>query len=237
MSDMKIAVMNFSGNAGKSTVARHLLAPRMGNAPIIPVETINSDETDEAKVDAISGKEFDELIETISLLDSVVVDVGASNVETFINKMSQYRGSHEDFDLFVIPTVPKTKQIRDTISTIETLREMGVPANKIRVVFNMIEYDQDIERVFSSLFLYQSKYKSFVLDKNAVIHVSDLFGKLRDGDTILGILSDDTDLKAELRNAATSEEKVAISRQIANKRLAIGVAEELNAVFSIIAKQ
>jgi len=26
---MKVAVINFSGNVGKTTVARHLLAPRM----------------------------------------------------------------------------------------------------------------------------------------------------------------------------------------------------------------
>ena len=34
---MKVSVINFSGNVGKSTVARHLLSPRLNNATVIPV--------------------------------------------------------------------------------------------------------------------------------------------------------------------------------------------------------
>lgn len=225
----RVAVMNFSGNAGKSTISRHLLAPRMGDAPVIPVETINSDESD-TDVESISGKEFADLIETISVMDAVVVDVGASNVEVFIGQMNQYRGSHEDFDLFVVPTVPKTKQIRDTISTIETLRNMGVPPEKIRVVFNMVEHDQDVRRSFHSLFAYHKEFGSFILDPEAVIHTSDIFAKVGE-QSIVDILNDKTDLKLALREAESSEDKIAISRKIANKRLAIGVCEELDAVF------
>ena len=32
---MKVAVINFSGNVGKTTVARHLLAPRIAGAKVI----------------------------------------------------------------------------------------------------------------------------------------------------------------------------------------------------------
>ena len=92
---MKVGVINFSGNVGKSTVARHLLAPRMNDARIIAVESINSDGTED---DAIRGKQFGELSEALSVLDDVVVDIGASNVEEFIGRMKQYRGSHDDFD-------------------------------------------------------------------------------------------------------------------------------------------
>src|SRR5476649_1402114 len=111
---MKIAVINFSGNVGKSTVARHLLAPRMNNAQVISIESINSDGTED---EAIRGKQFGDLIEAMALMDDAVVDIGASNVEDLINQMKQYRGSHEDFDYFVVPTVSKHKQQRDTIST------------------------------------------------------------------------------------------------------------------------
>jgi len=38
-------VINFSGNVGKSTTARHLIYPRLANGHLIPVETINSDLT------------------------------------------------------------------------------------------------------------------------------------------------------------------------------------------------
>ena len=53
----KIVVTNFSGNAGKSTISRHLLAPRMNNATVIPVESINSDGSDDV---AIKGRQFAE---------------------------------------------------------------------------------------------------------------------------------------------------------------------------------
>ena len=38
---MKIAVLNYTGTVGKTTVAAHLLAPRMNGAPIIAVESVN----------------------------------------------------------------------------------------------------------------------------------------------------------------------------------------------------
>ena len=37
-------------------------------------------------------------------------NIGASNVEELLSLMRRYRGSHEDFDYFVIPTVPVLKQ-------------------------------------------------------------------------------------------------------------------------------
>ena len=39
---MKIVVMNFSGNVGKSVIAQHLLQPRIKEAQLISVESINS---------------------------------------------------------------------------------------------------------------------------------------------------------------------------------------------------
>ena len=122
---MKIAVINFSGNVGKSTVAKHLLAPRLSNAEFIAVESINADESD---TDMIRGKHFGHLQEHMLTLDSAIVDIGASNVEDFIKLMQAYRGSHEDFDYFVVPVVKESKQIKDTIATIQALANMNIPA-------------------------------------------------------------------------------------------------------------
>jgi hypothetical protein len=232
--NVKVAVMNFSGNVGKSTVARHLIAPRLADAQIIPVESINSDGTDD---EAIRGKQFGELVEAMALMDSAVVDVGASNVEDFINQMRQYRGSHEDFDYFVIPTVSKAKQQRDTISTISALSEIGVPAKKIRLVFNMVELDEQPERVFAGLFEYHQAEKNFTLRPDAVIHMNDIYGKLKGAEqSISDILNDPTDLKEKLKAATDQQDKLNISRMIGVKRLAAGVSEELDAVFKSINK-
>lgn len=231
---MKVAVINFSGNVGKSTVARHLLAPRMNNAQVIAVESINSDGTED---EAIKGKQFGQLSEALALVDDAVIDIGASNVEDLINQMKQYRGSHEDFDFFVVPTVSKNKQQRDTISTIESLSEIGVPAKKIRLVFNMVEQDESPEVLFSGLFEYHESEKTFTLKPNAVMHANDIYGKLKGSEqTIAAILGDATDLKEQLKAAKEPEEKLRISRLIGIKRLAAGVSDELDAVFKALFK-
>lgn len=231
---MKVAVINFSGNVGKSTVARHLLAPRMNNAQVIAVESLNSDGTEG---EAIKGKQFGQLSEALALLDDVVVDIGASNVEDLISQMKQYRGSHEDFDFFVVPTVSKHKQQRDTISTIEALAEIGVPAKKIRLLFNMVDQDESPEIIFSGLFEYHESEKTFTLKPNAVMHANDIYGKLKGSEhTIAAILGDATDLKEQLKTAKETEEKLRISRLIGIKRLAAGVSEELDAVYKALFK-
>ena len=231
---MKVAVINFSGNVGKSTVARHLLAPRLNNAEVIPVESINSDGTDET---AIRGKQFGELQEYLQTLDDAVIDIGASNVEDFVKLMKQYKGSHEDFDFFVVPTVPATKQQRDTISTVEALANLGVPAKKIRLLFNMVDLDESPERIFSGLFEYQRESKSFTLKPEAVIHVNDIYGKLKGSKTgIREILADETDYKERIKTAKDADEKLHFVQMLSIKRLAAGVSEELDAVFKALFK-
>jgi ABC-type protease/lipase transport system fused ATPase/permease subunit len=73
---MKIAVLNFSGNVGKSTIARHLLSPRMPDASIVSVESINADSATEK---TIRGTDFGQLQQDLQLEEKVIVDVGASS--------------------------------------------------------------------------------------------------------------------------------------------------------------
>lgn len=230
---MKVAVINFSGNVGKSTVARHLLAPRL-NASVIPVESINSDGSQD---EAIRGKQFGELAEALLLVDSAVVDIGASNVEDFINLMGQYKGSHEDYDYFVVPTVPASKQQRDTISTIDALAGLGIPAKKIRLLFNMVEADGIVERIFSGLIEYHSAAKNFTLKTDAVIRINDIYGKLKGEKAgIAEILSDKTDFKELIKTAKTPDEKLHFAQMVGIKRLAVGVQDELDSVFKALFK-
>lgn len=229
---MKIAVVNFSGNVGKSTVARHVLAPRMNNARVIPVETINSDGTED---EAFRGREFGDLWEQMSLIDDAVVDVGASNIEDFVNLMGKYIGSHEDFDYFVIPTVPKKKQMKDTISTIDALVEVGVPAKKIRVVFNMVGDDEQPERIFGGLFEYHSAEGLFTLTPEAVLHSNDIYDLIKGKEqTIAEVLADPTDYKAKIKETEDKNAKLGFARCLSIKMLAKGVSREMDAVFKAL---
>ncbi|MCM5637725.1 hypothetical protein NEH63_08885, partial [Xanthomonas hortorum pv. pelargonii] len=71
---MKIAVINFSGNTGKSTVSKHLLYPRLKDAEYIAVESINADE---GEGESVRGKQFGALQEQLLVIDSAVIDVGS----------------------------------------------------------------------------------------------------------------------------------------------------------------
>lgn len=231
---MKIAVINFSGNVGKSTISRHLLAPRIPNAEVQSIETINSDGTND---EAVKGKDFGDVQEAMHLMDAVVVDIGASNVEDVMAVMRQYRKSHEDFDFYVVPTVPEKKQQRDTISTINALAELGVPAKKIRLVFNMVESDDDPARVFAALFDYHAAEKRFTLRPDAVLHETTIYARLNgQAADLLALMNDETDYKAKISAATSQEEKMEYSRQLQNQRLASGVVEEHDAVFKTLLK-
>lgn len=234
---MKIAVINFSGNVGKSTVAQHLLAPRMDNAPIIPIESINSDGKDTG---ALRGSQFDEMQDRLMTLENAVVDIGASNVEDFVNLMESYDGSHEDFDLFIVPTVPASKQQIDTIATLNALSStIGVPPAQIRLLFNMVDPKQDLGRVFGKLFDFYADQGNFELDSRAVIFQNPIFEKIKGFDkSIDQIKNDPTDYLAKnamaMENGASESEKAEIRQMVALKRLANRVTTDLDAVFKIL---
>ena len=81
---MKIAVINFSGNVGKTTIARHLLLPRIDGAELFSVESLNAAD---GEGHAMRGRQFGELQELLQTMDSAVVDIGASNVEELLDLM------------------------------------------------------------------------------------------------------------------------------------------------------
>ena len=54
---MKLAVINFSGNVGKTTIARHLLLPRVDGAALIAVASINAED---GLGQALRGRQFGE---------------------------------------------------------------------------------------------------------------------------------------------------------------------------------
>ena len=233
---MKVAVINFSGNVGKTTVAGHLLKPRMGDAPIFSVESINVDgSADGLDVEKMKGKKYGDLVGELMKLDDAIIDVGASNVEEFIKLMQQYDSSHEEFDYFVVPVVKEKKQQADTINTIHALKQLGIPKHKIRVVFNKAEVDDDVEVEFESIIGYAKADKGFVANPKAVIHVNEVFERLKSVGISLGdITADPTDYRAKLREAKDDDEKDHCVRMVALKRLGVTANKNLDAAFSAI---
>ena len=235
---MKVAVMNFSGNVGKTTVAGHLLKPRMGDAPIFSIESINSGaDADGLDVEKMKGKKFGDLVDELMPLDAAIIDVGASNVEDFLKLMQQYDGSHEEFDYFVIPTVKEKKVLADTVNTIRALGKIGIERKRIRVVFNKVEVDDSVADDFAALFGLAESEKSCVVNQSAVIYSNEVFERLKAVGKSLGdITADETDYRAQLRNATNDDEKSMCIQMVALKRLAVTANKNLDDVFKVTFK-
>lgn len=132
---MKIVVMNNSGNVGKTTVVQQMLKPRFPTSEIIRVETLNDD--GESTGQKLGANEFDEIFESILINDNVIVDIGASNIESFSRKLEkEFNHAHVFIDYFIIPVTPEDKQQTDTVATFNSLTQMGVDPEKIKIVFN-----------------------------------------------------------------------------------------------------
>ena len=233
---MKIAVINFSGNVGKTTIARHLLAPRLDNADVIPIESINADG---AETEALRGRDFDLLQQKMMSLKNVVVDIGASNVEDFVLLMQRYEGSHDDFDRFIVPTVPALKQQVDTIATLNQLAELGIEPLKVRLLFNFVDSKSDVTNVFVRLFDQHRKAGTFVIDPAGVVYENPIYEKIKSiGKTISEVNADPTDYVAwnarAMEDDTPEHERAHIRQMVAIKRLASRVTREHDAAFNLL---
>lgn len=229
---MKLAVINFSGNVGKTTVARHLLAPRIPGCQVVSVESINADDGQPV---TIRGRQFAQLQEFLQSVDDVVIDIGASNVEDLLKMMRRYRGSQEDFDGFVVPTVPARKQQQDTAATLAELARIGVPATRLRLVFNQIDDDSPIEQAFETLLAYCAASGVVQARTAACMSFNEVYARVRgSGQSLFELAADATDYKAEIARAGSASDKLALAQKLATRRLARGVVPELDACFAAL---
>lgn len=227
---MKIATISYAGSVGKTTLAKHLLAPRLSGTQIVSVETINKDDSIK---DPIKGHEYGSLIEILQISDEIIIDVGASNVEEFMKRMASYRGSHEFFDHFVVPTTPDKKQQRDTIATIKALADAGVRPENIVLIMNKNNPDVRLDAAFEMVFRFHADFALFTLNLELVVDENDIYQAIQGSPvTITDLVMDTTDYKAKIRDAKTTETKLKYARSNAQKQLAQGVYENHDRVFA-----
>ncbi|EGY28638.1 plasmid stability protein StbB [Candidatus Regiella insecticola 5.15] len=204
---MKVAVLNYTGTVGKTTIAAHLLSPRMNNSPIFAIESIN--ETAEGlgvDVEKMKGNKFRDLFKKIMLEDNAIIDIGASNIEDFMNNMIKFDNSHEEIDFFVVPVTGGTKEQKESISMLDSLAAIGIPPNKIRVIFNRV--DSDVIEEFPFIMGFYKKEKSFIADPKCAIWENELFDALSvKGLTVDALMKDQTDYKSLLKSKTEASEK------------------------------
>ncbi|WP_390241230.1 StbB family protein [Vibrio sp. R78045] len=228
---LNIAIVNNSGNVGKSTICETMLKPRIPNAEVIKVETINSDGTDDAK---FSADEFDSILKQMDATDCSIIDVGSSNIESFLLKMQEYKGSEEDIDYFIIPVIPKHKQQIDAVTTANMLLDLGVEPECIKFIFNMSDKKLSIERQYPD-FLNGIQMLDIVIDSHSIIYESSVFSMLNNLDRkFIDVVSDNRDFKKLLRSSESREQREALSEQRSVKRLVNGVNDEMDIAFKAL---
>ncbi|MCD9492608.1 transcriptional regulator [Photobacterium phosphoreum] len=235
MDFLKIVVLNNSGNVGKSLICERLLQPRIPNSSIIKIETINADGSDDEK---LSAKNTVEVRTQIDMTDICIVDVGASNIETFLNSLSKMTDTIEDIDLFIIPTTPKAKQLTDTVNTVLSLESLDIPTEKIRIIMNMYDSDFAVEKQYPLLFS-DTSLSELCLDKmenQFVIPNTELFDLALEAELdYKNIVNDDNDYRALIRATKDKNERTNLSVKRTIKSLFKGFDLELDACFDKLA--
>ena len=234
---MKIAIINFSGNVGKTTAARQLLAPRL-NAPEFAIETINAAASDDAgNTERLRGKDFGALQADLMDLDAAIVDIGASNVEDVVKLMGQFEGSHEEFDYYLVPTVAEKKQQLDTVNTIKALAGLGVPPERILVVFNKVDQDDvaNLEELFGFVCGYHERARAYTLNLRAVILASEIYDRIRPlRKSVAEMAADASDYRALVRQETDEKRRAQLKELRIAQQLARSAQRNLDAVFAAL---
>lgn len=231
MDYIKIAVLNHSGNVGKSTICNTLLLPRIENSELIRVETINEDGSTGEK---LAAKDMTNVIEKIDRLDKAIIDIGSSNIENFIKGIKENIGAHEDIDVYLLPVTPDIKQQKDTVNTVFELQDMGIEPESIGVLLNRVDSSVPLESQFKLLL------ESGVLEQTAtndirkclIIPESDVFTLINlIGSTYHEAINDNTDYRQAIRETKDKEIRSGLSLKKSCHRLAKSLDEKLDIEF------
>ncbi len=231
---MKIAIVNFSGNVGKTVIAKHLLAPKL-NARRVTIESINAG--GEGADAEIKGSQYKDLALELTIAgddEHFVIDIGSSNIELVIQQLRGMDGASGDFDHFVLPVTPDAKQQLDTINTVRALVALGVEVSDISVVLNRVSDVNTVENDYAAV-IEGSKTGMYRLVDVPVLE-SDVYDRIKDTDkSIPDLAADKTDYQARARAETDRTRRLALGNQVITQRMSRSAAANLEAVWLALA--
>jgi hypothetical protein len=235
--NIKVLAINLGGDKGKTTLMANMFLANLPNAAFIEVESVNSGAKDlGVTVVSFKGRQFKYIYNEIVASDCAIIDVGASNCEAFLDGLTKFEDGHDEIDLFVIPTTPGQKCDIDTIKTVRMLASLGVPAEKIRIIFNRVQ--ESVTDEFPVILKFSELDKQCIADANAVVFESEIFDLLSKRKiTVAKALKDTTDYKAATRAARAAGDEHAETRaldDLAIQKQAKSTARHLRRVFDIV---
>ena len=117
--DFRVAVINKSGNIGKTTVSRVLLKMRMPNAELISIEDLNADGQEDKNGQMVQASKFKQVYQALMYSPSVILDIGSSNLKETMQLMRQSEGSHDEIDYFLVPVVEDIVTVKQLIERLK----------------------------------------------------------------------------------------------------------------------
>lgn len=238
-----VCVLALTGKVGKSTFVNNVLAPRMPSAKIYRLETINLSGMSETEVVKMKGQDLVKLQNELAKVNTAIVDVGASNIEAFMLALSQQPGAHMDYDYFVIPieaTDKKSDAIDEFLSLVDLLHRQGVEPERIKVLFNKLAVNTDIEYEMRKIIKAHQVDGLFTLDARAVIHDSPAFAALSEvGKTFAAMCHDRTDYRKEFKSTPIEDmpRRLELTKLMRAQNSVKPVLKEFDTVFEVLFTQ
>lgn len=224
---MKIAVLNFSGNVGKTTLAHHLLLPRLTDPTLITVETTN---VNPDQINKYRPQDFPQIGAEVLASDHAVVDVGSTCLSEFLRQTRRFAGSIDDFDAFLVPTTMDEKVVADTVVSIAELVDSGADPGAIFCLTNRATPD-GLETLQAEFLAEECTRLKVRFDPTVLVHQSEAFTRSK-GLDLRALARDSTDYRTIIRSAADEAQRGDAIDRLMTKRLAIGVVTELDEVFN-----
>lgn len=248
--DFRVAVVNYSGNTGKTTIARVLLKMRMPDAEIISIEGSNADGLEDKNGQIVRATKFKQIHLALMHSPSLILDIGSTSLEETMNLISQMSGSHDDIDYFVVPVTKEVKIHRDSIKTVHQLLKLGVEPERIKVVFNKVGLTESVEDSFEAM-IHALKLLGVPYDTNIVIYSNGFFPDFENTnmgiedfkDKVMGVSLVEGKKRMNVlrrnrnRTEAENKEFKALMPALQTQQLAISTTIELDAVFKLMFKE
>ena len=230
---MKIAVINFSGNTGKSMLTKNMLVPLLKGAKRISIEDLN--EVGGRSDAQISASMFPSLAAELNAFDDdkhFVLDIGASSAKEMVGHFTRLSSTRSDMDLWLVPVTPQSKQCADTINTVRKLIEIGVDPLRIVVIPNNITDLSLFELDFKRLGVAAAELGFRLCDHG--VPASKIYDMTRSAEeSLFEIADDDTDYRDMLRHQRSEHTMVQdLGRRIVVRDMARDACTHLRSVFA-----
>lgn len=232
---MKVVVINISGNTGKTSLTKHMFVPLLNPKKRISIEDTNSED---GRTDVkIGAKKFKDLAAELNVAnpdDNYVIDVGSSNAKEMFEKFDQFSMTTDMVDVWIVPSNPPGKQVIDSLTTAENLKNMGISTKKIAIIPNIITDPDMFESDFAPLFL----ARDFgITVPNSGVRFTEAFALLQgDERSVFDIVNNKPDFEAKKAAARKSEnmesELYAIGQEMVLYDLCRGAAKNIQSVFN-----